>query len=90
MIRLMTDQDIPEIVKNFAQENWPKPATTFEGFLSEQQQDKRLVWIAHVDAQFAWYVTLNWKSKYKLFCENKIPEIMDLNILPISQLWGWF
>jgi GNAT superfamily N-acetyltransferase len=41
-----------------------------------------LVWVAYIEKQLAGYVTLTWHSRYKQFALKKIPEIMDLNVLP--------
>jgi len=81
-IRMLELSDITHIIKNFAKYNWPKSVTTFETYLQEQNSGDRLVWLAFINEQFAGYVTLNWQSKYISFKENKIPEIMDLNVLP--------
>ncbi len=82
MIRLLESQDIPLIVDGFANHNWPKPASLFEAYLKEQQQNQRMFWVAYLDNQFAGYITLKWQSKYASFAISKIPEIMDLNVLP--------
>src|SRR5271170_6571234 len=87
-IRLMVDADIATIVENFARINWPKPASLFETYLSEQHSGLRIVWVAHVDYQLAGYVTLAWKSKYESFAQAAIPEIMDLNVLPQFRAMG--
>jgi len=78
----LTENDIDLIVSSFAAVNWPKPRSTFEQYLKEQLSRIRKVWLAFDDDQFAGYVTLNWQSQYKPFCEENIPEIMDLNVLP--------
>lgn len=74
--------DIPGIINSFRRVDWPKPASLFESYFSEQRNEKRLVWLAFYHEQFAGYVTLKWQSLYKPFTENNIPEIMDLNVLP--------
>jgi GNAT superfamily N-acetyltransferase len=38
--------------------------------------------VAHVQDEFAGYVTLKWRSQYQSFQEQSIPEIVDLNVLP--------
>lgn len=81
-ISLLTETDIPIIVTSFAQHNLVKPSATFEGYLKEQQEGMRLIWVAYVNNQFAGYVTLTWQSKYQPFRDNQVPEIMDLNVLP--------
>jgi GNAT superfamily N-acetyltransferase len=78
----LSQDDIPFIVESFAQNNWPKPASTFETYLNEQEVGERLVWLAFHENHFAGYVTLKWESKYQPFKDKNIPEIMDLNVLP--------
>ena len=81
-IRPINEQDIPMIVNEFAKHHWPKPASTFETYCAEQQQNQRRIWLAFYQDQFAGYVTLKWHSAYQPFQKNHIPEIMDLNVLP--------
>ncbi|MDC3180967.1 GNAT family N-acetyltransferase [Gammaproteobacteria bacterium] len=38
--------------------------------------------VAFVGEKFAGYVTLKWQSDYKLFADDNIPEISNLNVLP--------
>ena len=81
-IRLLEQNDIPIIVKNFLSHNWAKPRATFDKYLLAQQSGERLIWVAYDSDQFAGYVTLKWESEYPSFYEKNIPEIMDLNVLP--------
>lgn len=81
-VKSFSTSDIQTIVDAFQQANWPKPTSIFETYLQEQLIGARLVWVAYVNDQFAGYVTLNWQSQYPYFKEQKIPEIMDLNVLP--------
>ena len=81
-IQQLTQSDIPIIVAKFAEHHWPKPSSTFEKYLQEQDTSERLIWVAYVKDQFAGYITLKWQSNYQPFCQSKIPEIMDLNVLP--------
>lgn len=80
--------DIPTMVEAFQKANWVKPATVFQAYLQEQQDDRRKVWIASHNGQFVGYVTLKWDSQYESFRLNNIPEIMDLNVLPHYQRQG--
>lgn len=75
-------EDIVAISEAFNQIGWNKPASLFEGYLKEQEAGERIVWMAHVHEQFAGYITLKWQSQYPSFKAQRIPEIMDLNILP--------
>lgn len=81
-IRPFTETDISTIVTYFVKHNWPKPRSTFETYLNEQEIDQRLMWMAFYENEFAGYVTLKWNSHYQSFQAQNIPEIMDLNVLP--------
>jgi GNAT superfamily N-acetyltransferase len=87
-IRPLTKTDIPIIVTRFAKHNWPKPSSTFEKYLQEQDTSERLIWVAYVKDEFVGYITLKWQSRYQPFRLNKIPEIMDLNVLPPFRNFG--
>lgn len=78
-LRPLEKQDISEVVAEFRKNNWPKPASTFERYLSESD---RFNYIAHSKDQLAGYVTLKLKSQYLPFANSNVPEIMDLNVLP--------
>jgi GNAT superfamily N-acetyltransferase len=75
-------ETIASMTEAFNQIGWNKPPSLFEGYLKEQEAGERLVWMAHLHDQFAGYVTLNWQSQYESFAAARIPEIMDLNVLP--------
>lgn len=81
-IELFTKSNIPEIVSSFNAHHWLKPATTFETYWKEQQNNERLMWLAYYQNEFAGYITLKFQSYYKPFLDENIPEIMDLNVLP--------
>jgi len=84
----LIEKDIAVISDAFNQIGWNKPASLFEGYLKEQEAGERLVWVAHVQDEFAGYVTLKWRSSYPFFKEQNIPEIMDLNVLPSFRKMG--
>jgi GNAT superfamily N-acetyltransferase len=83
-IRPLFKEDIPTITEAFRSIGWHKPACLFEGYLAES----RLVWLAFVEDEFSGYITLQWKSLYPPFKQQHIPEIMDLNVLPIFRRMG--
>lgn len=87
-IRPIEKTDIPVMVQAFELANWPKPTKTFEQYLHEQTDNKRVIWLAFQNHQFAGYVTLKWQSHYEPFLKQNIPEIMDLNVLPKFQKQG--
>jgi len=87
-IRSFAEEDIPTITTSFANADWPKSTSTFQTYWQEQEEGVRHVWVAHVDQQFAGYITLKWESNYKPFSDQNIPEIMDLNVLPLFRRNG--
>ncbi len=87
-IRPLIEKDIATIPEAFKKIGWNKPASLFEGYLKEQEAGKRLVWVAYFKGEFAGYVTLKWQSQYPSFKGQNIPEIMDLNVLPVYRKMG--
>ena len=87
-IRAIHESDIPMIVREFERFQWAKPASIFETYCKDQNQQERLTWLAFYKDDFAGYVTLKWTSFYQPFELAKIPEIMDLNVLPPYQKKG--
>lgn len=85
---LLSSDHIPSISEAFNQIGWNKPASLFAGYLKDQEAGERLVWVAHFKGEFAGYVTLKWQSKYPSFKAKKIPEVMDLNVLPAYRKIG--
>ncbi len=73
---------IKEIAAAFKKLKWNKSESLYFKYLKEQKSNKRLVLIAILDNKFAGYLTIVWKSKYAPFKCKKIPEIVDLNVLP--------
>ena len=87
-IHTLISQDVAVISEAFNQIGWNKPESLFAGYLKEQEAGKRIVWVAHVKNEFAGYVTLKWQSGYPSFKAENIPEIMDLNVLPVYRKMG--
>ena len=82
LIRLLESDDIPEIAKAFQQLGWDKPALQYERYLMEQVLEIRHVYIAFTEERFVGYLTICWTSSYEPFRREKIPEIVDFNVLP--------
>lgn len=80
-IRAFEKKDIALIVNEFARHHWPKPQSTFDIYWHEQSTNERFMWVAFCNGKFAGYVTLKWVSQYQSFKNQRIPEIMDLNVL---------
>ena len=82
LIRLLESDDIPEIAKAFQQLGWDKPALQYERYLMEQALEIRAVYVAFTKERFVGYLTICWTSSYEPFRREKIPEIVDFNVLP--------
>ena len=82
IIRLLENEDIPQIAEAFATLGWNKPASQYERYMKEQTQEMRVVYVAFVDGIFAGYLTICWSSTYEPFYSQSIPEIVDFNVLP--------
>jgi len=87
-IRPLIDDDPPVISAAFATIGWGKPEAQYRRYLGEQATGRRTCMVATVDAQFAGYVTVNWSPTYPGFAEQHIPEIQDLNVLPVFRRRG--
>ncbi len=81
-IRLLDEQQIPQIIKAFENTVWKDHEYLYERFLAEQKMGKRTVLTAYAGEIFAGYVTILWRSNYRSFAEKGIPEINDLRVLP--------
>jgi len=81
-IRIMAHEDIPKLVGAFDGAGWHKPYETFEQYLEEQVEGKRLFWLATFGTQISGYITLKWASRYNFFMKERIHELSDLNVLP--------
>ena len=89
MIRKMLKSDVDELVNAFKESNWiEKPACLFDQYIEEQDNEDRICLVALVDDQFSGYITLKLKSEYDHFLTSDIPEISDLNVLPLFRKKG--
>jgi GNAT superfamily N-acetyltransferase len=87
-VRSMNGADPQVAAEAFGRVGFVKPATLFERYLLEQAAGTRSCWVADLGSVFTGYVTVNWRPTYPFFAENKIPEIQDLNVLPLFRRRG--
>jgi GNAT superfamily N-acetyltransferase len=89
-IRRMSGADPSAIAVAFASIGWSrsKPMSRFEEYLREQNEGHREVLVAVVGSDFAGYVTVNWESRYPPFAAGGVPEVQDLNVLPVFRARG--
>jgi uncharacterized protein YabN with tetrapyrrole methylase and pyrophosphatase domain len=81
-IKFMQLHDADVICNAFKNIGWDSQLSQYNQYFKEQQLEKRQVFVAQVNEEFAGYVTLVKISKYLNFANNNIPEISDLNVLP--------
>jgi hypothetical protein len=82
VIRTMDESDPEVIGAAFTAIGWHKPAALFQRYLADQEEGRRLAFVAEWHGEFAGYVTLVWTSDYSPFAEREVPEVCDLNVLP--------
>lgn len=73
----------------FEQIGWNKPFSLFEQYVQEQQSGKRDSFVAKLGNERIGYVCVHWESEHPYFLKRKIPEIKDLNILPLHRGFGF-
>ncbi len=87
-LRKLQVADCESISHAFKDQGWNKPVEQYHEYLEEQKSSQRDVIVAFLNGEFGGYVTIKWESPYSFFRENKIPEIMDLNVLKKFQAQG--
>jgi ribosomal protein S18 acetylase RimI-like enzyme len=80
-IRKMDKNDAIIISNAFKAQGWNKPMEIYRNYFAEQKNNERVTLIAEIDDKFVGYINIKWKSSYPFFFKNKIPEIVDLNVL---------
>ena len=86
LIRAMGESDPEVISAAFTVIGWDKPPALYHHYLAQQEEGRRLAWVAEWHGEFAGYVTLLWTSAYGPFADRQIPEVEDLNVLPRHRL----
>lgn len=87
-IRWLEASDIIPIAQAFRAIGWNKPEAQYERYLSEQIQERRVVFVATLSEHFTGYLTINWQPDYPPFRALGIPEIQDFNVLPTFRRRG--
>jgi ribosomal protein S18 acetylase RimI-like enzyme len=88
VIRAMDESDPETISAAFTALGWHKPPALYQRYLADQEEGRRLAFVAEWRGGFAGYVTLLWVSPYRAFAERQVPEISDLNVLPAHRRQG--
>ena len=89
VIRTMDESDPEVISAAFTAIGWhTKPPALLQRYLAEQEEGRRLAFVAEWRGEFAGYVTLLRTSDYRPFAELQVPEVCDLNVLPPHRRQG--
>ena len=83
-IRAAVDSDIPGLYRLY-ETIGKKDAGYFESCLHEGQRE---VFIVSCHGEDAGFCVLNWKPKYRFYEVQNIPEIQDLNVVPVMRRKG--
>jgi GNAT superfamily N-acetyltransferase len=87
-IRPATSSDISSLYAIAAAMKAQHEPHYFERCLLEQDEGRRLIYIAEAEGQDAGYVQLNLNPLYPPFRRLGIPEIQDLNVVPAARQQG--
>lgn len=88
LIRDITLEDVKWFETAFLEQGWYKPAEQFHRYYEEQQAGTRWVFVAETKGQAVGYVTLISQAAAGPFAGQKIPEIVDFNVLKKWQRRG--
>jgi GNAT superfamily N-acetyltransferase len=88
VIRPLKKKDIKTISTALVQLGWRDRTAALELYLREQSNSERVIFIAELENVFTGYVTIKWVSDYPAFKKRSIPEIKDLNVLPVFRRRG--
>jgi GNAT superfamily N-acetyltransferase len=73
---------------SFANIGWTKPAGYFAQCLQRQENGDEVLLIAVDGTHYAGHLRIAWIPDYPYFRANNIPEIQDLNVLPVYRRQG--
>lgn len=77
VIRSLQEEDIPALLRSFAEQGWTKPQQVLEGYLLGQSRGELAVLTAEFQKQAAGYAVLYPHARHGPFAEQKLPEISD-------------
>jgi len=87
--RPMIPADIDHLFSEFQAQGWEKPRGVLEGYLNDQENGERIIFIAEINGEDAGYVTLYPEAKdAPPFREKHFPEIKDFNVFKKFQRRG--
>ena len=82
-VRSMIEADIDDFYNAFVMQGWGKHAyrSRFENYFKQQNEDKRMVFVAEKNGEICGFGTVLLKVKKGPFFHKDIPELADFNVL---------
>ena len=74
--------------REFARLAWAKSPGYFQKVLAAQERGELVMLVARTGERLHGYLKVVWQSEYAPFREHGIPEIQDLNVVPVSRRRG--
>ena len=87
-ISVLHDEHIEAIVDGTRGSNVPRHGEYLKMCIRENQEKKRITFVAFIGYEFAGMVNLIFESSYPYFKNNYIPEINDLLVVPMFRNQG--
>jgi GNAT superfamily N-acetyltransferase len=88
IVTLSSQKDVESLHALFEGVGFHKPKDYYHRSFVEVNEGKRLIFAAKLDGRVVGYCMLNWKPKYHFFRKFGIPEVQDLNVIPIARRKG--
>jgi GNAT superfamily N-acetyltransferase len=86
VIRKMSQTDIVHIVETF--KVWNKKQEQYEHYFEELKKGTRDILVAWHATRVVGYVTILWEPRYDVYKKDRVPEIVDLNVIVSFQRHG--
>lgn len=83
LVRRMKSEDITLIHEGLAPHDVSKPVAYIEQCWEENERENRLTLLAFHENEFAGWGHIVYNSHYPYFAENDIPEIQNLDVIPL-------
>ena len=84
----LTAERVDWLTSQFTALAWPKSAGYFERCYAAQEQGARIVLLNRTGERLNGYLNIVWRPDYPPFRDADIPEIQDLNVVPVARRQG--
>ena len=81
-VRSMIEKDIDDFYDAFVLQGWGKYVyrSNFENYFKQQNEEKRMVFVAEKNGELCGFITLLLKVKKGPFFHKDVPELADFNV----------